>query len=247
MRNILKHENEVLINLLNIEGMKIIQRNDYLNFSLDSVVVSHFLTINRGVKKVLDLGTGNGIIPLLLSRRCTAKIYGLELQEISVELAKRNVLLNNLEDRIEIIHGDIKKWNNFFDYQSFDAVISNPPFFKFDGNKNQLNDLDQLTLARHEISITLEEIVKTASDLLRERGYFAMVHRADRLEEILEIFSKYKLTPKRLRFCHSRLDRESKLIVIEGMKNAEKGLKILPPLITHEGRDYSKEVKELFK
>lgn len=243
----LKHEKEVINDILSIESLKIIQRTDFFNFSLDSVLLSSFLTINRNTKKILDLGTGNGVIPLLLSKRSNAKIFGIELQEVSADLARRNVDLNNLSDRVEIINDNMLNYKSHFEDESFDGIVCNPPFFKLDGNPEQLNNLDQLTLARHEISIDLEGIVAVASKLLKQRGYFAMVHRADRIDEILASFHKYKITPKRIRFCHSSPEKEAKILLVEGMKASESSLKVLPPLFTHQGREYSEEVKKIFR
>ena len=240
-------KNEVVNNLLN-KNLKIIQRTDFFNFSLDSLLVANFLSVGRGVNKIVDLGTGNGAIPLFLSERTKAKITGIEIQKISAELAKRNIELNNLSEQIEIINDDMKNWKKYFKTGSQDAVVSNPPFFKFHGNEELLNDLDQLTLARHEISITLEEIIETASFLLKDKGYFAMVHRPDRFLEILDTMRKYGIIPKKVRFCHSKIDKQAKILLVEGIKFGAEGLTVLPPLISHnsDGK-YSQEVLELFK
>ena len=240
-------KNEVVNNLLN-KNLRIIQRTDFFNFSLDSLLVANFLSVGRGVNKIVDLGTGNGAIPLFLSERTKAKITGIEIQKISAELAKRNIELNNLSEQIEIINDDMKNWRKYFKIGSQDAVISNPPFFKFHGNEELLNDLDQLTLARHEISITLEEIIETASFLLKDKGYFAMVHRPDRFLEILDTMRKYGIVPKKVRFCHSKIDKQAKILLVEGIKFGAEGLTVLPPLISHnsDGK-YSQEVLELFK
>ena len=240
-------KNEVVNNLLN-KNLKIIQRTDFFNFSLDSLLVANFLSVGRGVNKIVDLGTGNGAIPLFLSERTKAKITGIEIQKISAELAKRNIELNNLSEQIEIINDDMKNWKKYFKTGSQDAVVSNPPFFKFHGNEELLNDLDQLTLARHEISITLEEIIETASFLLKDKGYFAMVHRPDRFLEILDTMRKYGIVPKKVRFCHSKTDKQAKILLVEGIKFGAEGLTVLPPLISHnsDGK-YSQEVLELFK
>lgn len=240
-------KNEVINNLLN-KNLRIIQRTDFFNFSLDSLLVANFLSVGRGVNKIVDLGTGNGAIPLFLSERTKAKITGIEIQKISAELAKRNIELNNLSEQIEIINDDMKNWKKYFKTGSQDAVVSNPPFFKFHGNEELLNDLDQLTLARHEISITLEEIIETASFLLKDKGYFAMVHRPDRFLEILDTMRKYGIVPKKVRFCHSKIDKQAKILLVEGIKFGAEGLTVLPPLISHnsDGK-YSQEVLELFK
>lgn len=243
----LLNENEVINDVLSIEGLKIIQRTDFFNFSLDSLLLASFLTINRTTKKILDLGTGNGIIPILLSKRTKAKITGVELQEVSADLARRSVELNGLTESIEIINDNMLNHKSHFEDYSFDAIICNPPFFKLDGNEEQLNNLDQLTLARHEISIDLEGIIAVASKLVKNRGYFAMVHRADRIDEILTLFHKYKLAPKRIQFCHSTATKNAKILLIEGLKNSESSLQVLPPLITHDGREYSEPIKKLFR
>ena len=240
-------KNEVVNNLLN-KNLKIIQRTDFFNFSLDSLLVANFLSVGRGVNKIVDLGTGNGAIPLFLSERTKAKIAGIEIQKISADLAKRNIELNNLSEQIEIINDDMKNWKKYFKTGSQDAVVSNPPFFKFHGNEELLNDLDQLTLARHEISITLEEIIETASFLLKDKGYFAMVHRPDRFLEILDTMREYGIVPKKVRFCHSKIDKQAKILLVEGIKFGAEGLTVLPPLISHDSDGkYSQEVLELFK
>jgi len=244
----LKHEKETVIDLLQKEGMKIIQRADYFNFSLDSLLISEFVSLGRGINKIIDLGTGNGAIPLFLSTKTKAKITGFEIQEVSADLARRNVALNNLENQIEIIHDDMKNWRNHFLPHSQDAVVTNPPFFKFHGNEELLNDLDQLTLARHEISINLDELIATASNLLKDKGYFAMVHRPDRLIDIMETMKKYNIEPKKIRFCHSKIDKNAKILLIEGLKYGNPGLTVLPPLVTHSDKGgYSEEILEMFK
>ena len=241
------NELETVVNLLN-KDMKIIQRIDHFAFSLDSLLVSEFASITKYTNKIVDLGTGNGVIPLFLSKKTKAKITGIEIQEISSDLAKRNVQLNNLEDQISIINDDMKNWRQYFRNNSIDMVISNPPFFKFDGNEKQLNDLTQLTLARHEISITLEEIIQTASNLLKDKGHFALVHRVDRFMDIIENMKKYDIEPKKIQFCHTKINKEGKILLVEGIKYGKPGLRILPPLIAHDDNgQYSAEVLEMFK
>lgn len=241
------NELETVVNLLN-KDMKIIQRVDHFAFSLDSLLVSEFASITKYTSKIVDLGTGNGVIPLFLSKKTKAKITGIEIQEISSDLAKRNVQLNNLEDQISIINDDMKNWRKYFRNNSIDMVISNPPFFKFDGNEKQLNDLTQLTLARHEISITLEEIIQTASNLLKDKGHFALVHRVDRFMDIIENMKKYDIEPKKIQFCHTKINKEGKILLVEGIKYGKPGLRILPPLIAHDNDgQYSAEVLEMFK
>lgn len=240
-------EKETTIDLLK-KGLKIIQRNDYFNFSLDSLLISEFIKINKQSKKILDLGTGNAAIPLFLSLKTTAQIYGLEIQKVSYDLAIKNIALNHLEEQIQILHGDMKNWQEFFPRNSFDIVVSNPPFFEFHGNRELLNDLDQLTLARHEISITLEELIQVTSNLVKEHGYFYLVHRADRLVDILELCRKYKLEPKRLQFCHTKREKNAKILLLEAVKLGKSSLQILPPLFANkEDGSYSEEILTMFE
>lgn len=238
---------ETVIDLLQ-KNMKIIQRADHFSFSIDSLLVSEFATITRTTKNIVDLGTGNGVIPLFLSKKTKAHITGIEIQKISSELAKRNIELNNLADQISIINDDMKNWRNYFKKGSVDLVVTNPPFFKFFGEEKQLNDLDQLSLARHEISINLDSLIETASNLLKDKGYFAMVHRVDRLIDIIETMKKYSLEPKKIQFCYTKIEKEGKILLIEGVKNGNPNLRVLPPLIAHDDNgEYSKVILEMFK
>lgn len=238
---------ETIIDLLK-KDMKIIQRTDHFAFSLDSLLVSEFASITRTTKTIVDLGTGNGVIPLFLSKKTKANIFGIEIQKISSDLAKRNVELNNLNTQIKIINDDMKNWKNYFKNNSVDLVVTNPPFFKFDGNENQINDLDQLSLARHEITINLDSLIETASNLLKDKGYFTMVHRIDRLIDIIETMKKYHIEPKKIQFCYPKLEKEGKILLIEGVKYGQPGLRALPPLIAHDkDGHYSNTILEMFK
>ncbi len=238
---------ETVIDLLQ-KNMKIIQRADHFSFSIDSLLVSEFATITRTTKNIVDLGTGNGVIPLFLSKKTKAHITGIEIQKISSELAKRNIELNNLADQISIINDDMKNWRNYFKKGSVDLVVTNPPFFKFFGEEKQLNDLDQLSLARHEISINLDSLIETASNLLKDKGYFTMVHRVDRLIDIIETMKKYSIEPKKIQFCYTKIEKEGKILLIEGVKNGNPNLRVLPPLIAHDDNgEYSKVILEMFK
>lgn len=242
------NKNEVLIDFLDIKDLKIIQRNDCFNFSLDTVLLSNFATINRTTKNILDIGTGNGAIPLLISKRSNAKITGVEIQKISVDLALKNISLNNLENRVKIIHKNIKDIFEVLREASFDLILTNPPFFKVDKTEGQINNLKTLSLARHEISVNLEEIIYIASKLLRNRGYFAMVHRTERISEILELYKKYNIGVKRIQFCYSKEGKESKTVLIEGIKDSNSTLKVLSPFFIHkENGEYSDRIKEIFK
>lgn len=240
-------ELETTIKLLN-KDMEIIQRADYFSFSLDSLLVADFATITRNCRNIIDLGTGNGVIPLFLSERTKANIFGIEIQKVSSDLANRNIELNNLASQIQVINDNMLNWKKYFKPTSVDLVVSNPPFFKYTGNEEQLNQLTQLTIARHEIEINLELLVKTASELLKDKGYFTMVHRVDRFVEIIEIFRKYNIEPKKIQFCYSKITKEGKILLIEGIKfGNQENLRVLPPLITHnEDGSYSNIILEKF-
>ena len=238
---------ESIIPLLN-KNLKIIQRSDYFNFSIDSLLISEFVNIQKNTKKILDLGTGNAAIPLFLSKKTSAKIYGIEIQEISYKLALRNININDLNEQIYIIYDNMKNYLNYFNMGSFDIVISNPPFFRINENTNFLNNLKQLSIARHEIEINLEELIKIASELVKDRGYFYLVHRADRLSEILNNLIEYRFEAKKIKFCYTTKYKNAKIVLIEAIKNGKAGLTILPPLIINkENGEYTDEVLKMFE
>ena len=238
---------ESIIPLLN-KNLKIIQRSDYFNFSIDSLLISEFVNIQKNTKKILDLGTGNAAIPLFLSKKTSAKIYGIEIQEISYKLALRNININDLNEQIYIIYDNMKNYLNYFNMGSFDILISNPPFFRINENTNFLNNLKQLSIARHEIEINLEELIKIASELVKDRGYFYLVHRADRLSEILNNLIKYRFEAKKIKFCYTTKYKNAKIVLIEAIKNGKTGLTILPPLIINkENGEYTDEVLKMFE
>ena len=235
-------DKEVINYLLAYNDLKIIQRKDMFNFSLDTVLLANFCTITKDVKKIVDFGTNNAAIPLILSRRTNKPIIGVEIQKEAVELAKKNITLNNLDDQIEIVHSDIKEFVN--DSIKVGLVVCNPPFFKVDEDSN-LNDNEFLTIARHEIKINLEEIIKSAAMILDNRGKFAMVHRPQRMIEILNLMQKYDIEPKRIKFVYPKYNKESHILLVEGIYKGKKGLKIEPPLYAHnDDGSYSDEVKK---
>ena len=237
-------DKEVINYLLAYNDLKIIQRKDMFNFSLDTVLLANFCTITKDVKKIVDFGTNNAAIPLILSRRTNKPIIGVEIQKEAVELAKKNIILNNLDDQIEIVHSDIKEFVN--DSIKVGLVVCNPPFFKVDEDSN-LNDNEFLTIARHEIKINLEEIIKSAAKILDNRGKFAMVHRPQRMIEILNLMQKYDIEPKRIKFVYPKYNKESHILLVEGIYKGKKGLKIEPPLYAHnDDGSYSDEVKKMF-
>ena len=230
--------------LLGRELIKIYQDTDYFNFSLDSMLLASFASIGYKTKRICDLCSGNAPIPLYLTLRCDAKIVGVEVQKHSYDLAVKSILENNLNDRIEMINDNLIGINQKIGL--FDLVTVNPPYFKL-GNHN-INPLDSKAIARHEILATLDDIVKEASLLLKQKGRLAMVHRPDRLVEILETFKKYKIEPKRLQFIYPKRDKECNQILIEGVKDGQMGnLRILPPLyVYNDDNKWTKEVLKIY-
>lgn len=229
-------------------SMKIIQRNDFQNFTLDSVLLSDFVKINRKAKKILDIGTGCGIIALILADRSKSEITGVELQEKMCEIAQRNVESNGFSERVEIINGDIGNYRELFKRDEFDIVVTNPPYFEFNGNTDQINSLSQLAKARHNVDLSLEEVVKCSAYLLKNSGSFNIVFRSSRLAEILEIVKKYRLEPKRIRNIYTRNNTDAKICLLECIKDARKGLKIEYPVFVYdENGEKSEYIKGLYK
>lgn len=238
-------ENKEVINyLLAHEQFKIIQRKDMFNFSLDTALLADFCTINKNVENIVDFGTNNAAIPLFLSLRTQAKITGIEIQEEACEIARKNIKMNHLENQIEIIHGDIKE--SIKKIKNVDLVVCNPPFFRI-GEKSNINENKYLQIARHEIMITLEEIIQSASLILKQKGRFAIVHRTDRMIEIITYMKKYNLEPKKMQLIYPKKNKESNIILIEAMFQGNPGLTILPPLYAHEDNgSYTKEIRKIF-
>lgn len=237
---------KVINDLLNYNNMKIVQDDQFFNFSLDSVLLPNFVTIRKNVKRVLDLGTGNAPIPMILSTLTNAKIYGIEIQKDVFDLAIESLKINGIDNTIEIINDNMKKLNKYFPANYFDIIVSNPPYFKIN-EMSRINGNMQKTIARHEVEITLEEIVNIASVYLDNKGIFAMVHRTDRLIEIIETFRKNKIEPKKIQLIYPKKNSESNMVLIEGVKNGKPGLKVLSPIIVHEENgDYRPEIKKFF-
>lgn len=236
---------EVLNDLLGFSNLSIIQHPDKFNFSLDSTLLANFATINKNTKRIIDLGTGNAPLPLFLSLRTTAHIDAVEIQDELYDIAMRNIEMNGLQSQVNIIHSDLKKIHKKLK-NKYDLVICNPPFFKYTPTSN-INKNDHLTIARHEVLATLDDVVCEASKLLKFGGIFTMVHRPDRLEDIFAALSKYKLSPKRMQLIYPRANKEANMVLIEAKNNLTTcGLKVLPPLVVFSGNEYSNSIKNLF-
>jgi Predicted O-methyltransferase len=237
---------KVINDLVGYKDLKIVQNPDWFMFSLDSVLLPNFVTLNKNTKKILDLGTGNAPIPLILSTKTVEKIYAIELQEDIYNMAKETIEINNLQEQVIIINDDMKNLEQYFEYGTFDLITSNPPYFK-KGEQSKYNDDVHKSLARHEITITAAEIIEIAKRFLNNRGIFAMINRTSRLVEIIELMRKNNIEPKRIRFIYPKKDKESNMFMIEGVKNGNPGLKILPPLYAHEeDGTYTEEIQKAF-
>lgn len=237
---------EVLNDLLGYKNIKIYQNTQMFSFSLDSVLLANFVNINKKVSNILDIGTGNAPIPLILSQKTDAKITGVEIQEDVFSLAMKSIQYNKLQNQITVINDDInnkyKEWNS----ESFDIITCNPPFFKITENV-KLNESVYKRYARHEITLNIEQIFKIARKLLKNNGTINLVHRPDRLVEILSIMKQNKIEPKRLRFIYPRINESANMVLIEGVKMGKSGLKIEPPLIVHDkDGNYTEDVKCFF-
>lgn len=233
--------------LLNYDNMYIIQDTDMFNFSLDSVLLPNFVTINKKTKKILDIGSGNAPIPLILSTLTDAQIMAVEIQKDVYELGKESIKINKLENRIDFINADINELYKEIDTETFDVITCNPPYFKVNESSN-LNDSEYKTIARHEIKLDLEKLFKIAKKLLKNKGNIAIVHRPERLSDIVSKMKKNNIEPKRIQFVYPSINSEANILLIEGTKNGNPGVKILPPLISHkQNGEYTEQVKQFFE
>lgn len=224
-------------------GYYIIQNPQKFCFGMDAVLLSGFAKAKKG-EKVIDLGTGTGIIPILLEAKTDAESFtGLEIQEESADMARRSVVLNHLENKIRIVTGDIKEASAIFGKASFQVVTTNPPYMTdFHGIKNPE---EPKAIARHEVLCSLNDVVREASLLLEPGGRLYMVHRPFRLADIFREMSAYKLEPKRMRLVHSFVDKEPTMVLIEAVKGGRPRLTVEKPLIIFEKQGvYSEEIKE---
>ncbi len=238
-------ENE-RIDDLQYKELKIIQNKKGFCYGIDSVLLSDYAKKIKKGAIVLDIGTGTGIISLLLCKKTNLKkIYGIEIQEEVAEMANRSIILNNLQDKFEIINVNIKDIFNFLKAGEYDAIVTNPPYKKINtGIKN----IDKCNLiSRHEVECTLEDIIKNSSKLLKSLGEFYMVHRPERLVDIMNLLRKYKLEPKSIRFVYSRINQKPTLILIKAVKNAKEFLKVEKPLIIYdENSKYTDEILRIY-
>ena len=231
---------------LQLNNLKIIQNKDGFCFGIDSVLLSDFAKDIRNNSKVLDLGTGTGIIATLLCAKTKlSKIYGVDVQKDVCDMASRSIKLNNLENKFEIINSNIKDLNNIFEEATVDAIVSNPPYKK--DNSGLKNETETKLISRHEITASLEDFIYISSKLLKNNGNFYMVHRPERLSDLFYLLKKYNLEPKKLRMIQSYADSKPKLILVKATKNAKSFLNIEEPLIVYnKDGSYTDEILKIY-
>lgn len=238
-------ENE-RIDDLEFKGLKIIQNEKGFCFGMDSVLLSDFAKNMKNNSTVLDLGTGTGIIPILLCGKTNLrKVVGIEIQQDVANMAKRSSQLNNLQDRFEVVNTNIIDLKNIYEKQSFDVIVTNPPYKK--ENTGITNENEAKLISRHEITANLEDFISISKDLLKDKGEFYMVHRPERLVDILSLMRKYKIEPKILKFVSPNKNKEPNLILIKGIKNANSFLKVEKNLyVYNEDGKYTNEILKIY-
>jgi tRNA1Val (adenine37-N6)-methyltransferase len=230
---------------LQYKGLKLIQKKDGFRFGIDAVLLTYFAQAPKN-STVIDLGTGTGIIAILLAaKKEPSRVVGLEIQPQMAEMAERSVIMNGLGGRVEIVRGDIKDAVKLFGAASFDVVVTNPPYMEKGGGL--LNKTDAKAISRHEILCTLEDVVSSASRLLRQGGKFFMVHRPHRLADIIYHMRNSGIEAKQLRLVYPAPGRKPNLLLIGGAKNGNPELKVLEPLFIYDGQgNYSEEIDVIY-
>ena len=237
---------EYIHELLGYKNIKIIQKEEMFRFSLDSMLLAYFVNV-KNEDRVVDLGCGNGPIPLFLSLKTKGKIYGIEIQEEVYDLAKRSVVLNNMEEQICILNEDIIDIYKIIGANSFEIVTTNPPYFKYNQSSN-VNKSDYKTIARHEVLINLEQIIKEASKLLVDGGSLNIVYRVSRLNDLLLEFNKCNFGIKRIQYVYPKISsNEALIMLVEAKKNRPSDVKVLKPLyVLDKNGEYTPEVLNIF-
>ncbi len=233
----------VLNDLLKYSDLKIYQDSNNFKFSLDSILLPNFISIKKNTKNILDIGTGYAPIPLILSKLTIAKITAVEIQKEVAELAKKTVLYNRLDKQIEIINADIRNLEISAEY--YDIVTCNPPYYKITSDK-YLGDNEAKLISRHEKTLTLEMLIKIAARALKNNGVFGLVHRPERLTEIIQLCHQYHLEIKKIQFVYPRKGKNANIVLIEAVKNGNSETKILEPLFVYEDDEYTEQIKRYF-
>lgn len=245
-----EHKNDFLnpgerLDDLQIKGYQIIQRPGRFCFGMDAVLLSAFARVKKG-ECSLDLGCGNGILPILLAAKYPGKHFaGLEIQEESARMAKRSVQLNGLEEKVNIVIGDIKEAASIFGAASFEVITTNPPYMI--GSHGLKNAKEALYIARHEVLCTIDDILRESAKVLKSKGRFYLVHRPFRLPELFSKMSAAGIEPKRMRLVYPYVDKEPNMVLIEGLKGGSPRMQVEPPLIVYEkDGTYTEELKRMY-
>lgn len=229
-------------------GLSIYQDEDNFKFSLDSILLAEFVDIDRKIDKIVDFCTGNAPVPLILSTKTDNTIYGIELQESIANLAELSVKENNIEKQIKIIKDNIRNVDKHFSAESIDVITCNPPYFKVNNDNSLINENRVKAIARHELEMDMEDIMKSSRYLLKNKGSLYIVHRCDRLEELFVLLNRYKFGVKKVQFVYSDINKEAIMVLIKAIKNANIGsLKVCAPLDISNLESYKgilNEVKE---
>ncbi len=231
---------------LQFKDLKIIQNSQGFCFGIDAILLSDFAKDMKKSELVVDLCTGTGVIPILLAGKTEAKkIIGVEIQEECADMAKRSVTLNNLENRVEIINNDLKFLKNVIPSATVDVVTVNPPYMK--KGTGVINEKNAIIISKHEVSCTLEDVIKEAARLLKFNGEFYMIHKSERIADVFCTMRKYKIEPKRVRFVYPQVDKPSNLVLVEGTKSGKEFLKHEKPLIVYkENKEYTDEIYKIY-
>lgn len=239
-------KNNERIDDLQFKDLKIIQNSQGFCFGIDAILLSDFAKDMKKSELVVDLCTGTGVIPILLAGKTEAKkIIGVEIQEECADMAKRSVALNNLENRVEIINVDLKLLKNIIPSATVDVVTVNPPYMK--KGTGVINEKNAIIISKHEVSCTLEDVIKEAARLLKFNGEFYMIHKSERIADVFCTMRKYKIEPKRVRFVYPQVDKPSNLVLVEGTRSGKEFLKHEKPLIVYkENKEYTDEIYKIY-
>lgn len=229
-------------NVLGFDGIKIVQDTDGFKFSLDSVLLANFVTLNKSIKNVMDIGCGNGIISILLSMRTKAKITGVEIQKESYLNSLESISINKLNDQITVYNEDIKEFYKSLESDSFDVVVCNPPYFTGNNTSKSLSK----KIARHSFCLDYKDVTMISRKILKNNGILAIVHRPENLMEILFYMRQNNIEPKKIRFVYPYKGKNANILLVEGMKNGKLGLKVMDPLYVYENGKYTKEIESYF-
>ena len=233
---------KVINNVLGFDGIKIVQDSEGFKFSLDSVLLANFVTLNKSTKKIMDIGSGNGIISILLSLKTDAHIDGVEIQREGYLNSLESIKLNKM-DNISVFNDDIKDFYKTLESDTYDVVVSNPPYFM--GNIHNINEMKKI--ARHSLSLDYKDVIVISKKILKNNGLLSIVHRPENLMDILMFMRSNNIEPKKIRFVYPYKGKNAKILLVEGAKNGKPGLKVMDPLYVYENGNYTEEIKKYFE